>query len=419
MKNINKISDITRQDIFDVLTMGIVDETMDYQHNIVDLSRADNNNIIKINYYGRLEETTFLSRLYDLERLQSTDHRFKNAADDIRQHRINNNDWDDNWIFFDPRFDLMDCSDEKLLAFLCEIFHPIVREEAKPWRKIHKIINDLLKKDGYELYEKDHISGRTIYGWKKTDQVSIELKREIEAKTADLKLIGEGSYAHVFKFHDDFYNQYFVVKRAKKDLIDKEIKRFYREYEELSKLDSPYIVKVYRCNYDNNSYIMEYMDTTLNKFIDSNNRELTFQDRKYICYQFLMGYKYIHSKSLLHRDISHKNVLIKKYDDGTIVVKISDFGLVKIPESELTSENTEYKGYFNDPKLRLEGFDSYSILHEIYAITCLIFYVMSGKTNTDKISNHKLREFVNKGMNPDKNNRFKDIDELYEEFKNI
>ena len=45
-----------------------------------------------------------------------------------------------------------------------------------------------------------------------------------------------------------------------------------------------------------------------------------------------------------------KNILIKEYDD-TLVVKLSDFGLVKIPDSTLTTVNTEFKGYFNDPAL--------------------------------------------------------------------
>lgn len=37
-----------------------------------------------------------------------------------------------------------------------------------------------------------------------------------------LKIIGEGSYAKVFKYKDDFYDKYFVLKRAKNDL-DKKI----------------------------------------------------------------------------------------------------------------------------------------------------------------------------------------------------
>ena len=46
----------------------------------------------------------------------------------------------------------------------------------------------------------------------------------------ELKQIGSGSYANVYKYKDTFYNRQFVLKRAKKDLSTKEIQRFKREY---------------------------------------------------------------------------------------------------------------------------------------------------------------------------------------------
>lgn len=46
--------------------------------------------------------------------------------------------------------------------------------------------------------------------------------------SSSLKLIGVGSYANVFKYKDTFYNKFFVLKRAKKDLSEKELERFKR-----------------------------------------------------------------------------------------------------------------------------------------------------------------------------------------------
>ena len=45
-----------------------------------------------------------------------------------------------------------------------------------------------------------------------------------------LKLIGSGSYANVYKYKDTFYDKFFVLKRAKKDLSVKELDRFQRDY---------------------------------------------------------------------------------------------------------------------------------------------------------------------------------------------
>lgn len=42
----------------------------------------------------------------------------------------------------------------------------------------------------------------------------------------------------------------------------------------------------------------------------------------------------------------------------------------------------------------LEGFD----IHETYAITCIIAFIMTGRTNTNKIENVQLKEFVEKEL---------------------
>jgi AbiJ N-terminal domain 3 len=68
------ISQITRRDIVDAITVE------------------------KVDWSGRMEEPEFLSRLFNLAGLPSTDNRFKDAAGDIWQHRINNYDWEGDWV---------------------------------------------------------------------------------------------------------------------------------------------------------------------------------------------------------------------------------------------------------------------------------------------------------------------------------
>ena len=111
---------------------------------------------------GALPETEFLARLYDLDKLPSTDSRHTTAFQDIVQHRVMNEDWDDDWIFHDPRFGLID-SDEALLKFLAEMLHPAVRTNPVEVERLHNFLNGVLVHDGYELVQVDDISGAPLF----------------------------------------------------------------------------------------------------------------------------------------------------------------------------------------------------------------------------------------------------------------
>lgn len=247
---------------------------------------------------------------------------------------------------------------------------------------------------------------------------SITLKSNKRRVTVPLELIGEGSYAKVFKYKDPFYDKYFVIKRANGYLSQKELNRFKIEFYEMKNFSSPYILEVYNYDETKNEYIAEYMDDTLYDYIRSNNNTLGINERKNMSFQILKAFEYIHSKGRLHRDISPKNILVKKYDK-IIVAKISDFGLVKVPDSSLTTINTEFKGSFNDPALQSEGFETYNMGHEIYALTRVICYVMTGKENIESIKKTPYEKFLRKGTNIDKDLRYKSVYEMRDTIRSL
>ena len=117
----------------------------------------------------------------------------------------------------------------------------------------------------------------------------------------ELKFIGEGSYAKVFKYKDTFYNKFFILKRAKDNLTEKELLRFRLEFDTMKELKSPYVLDVYRYDDANNEYYMEYADETLYDFIKKNNNKLSRKRRRGIAYQIFKGFSYIHSKKYTQR----------------------------------------------------------------------------------------------------------------------
>ena len=122
---------------------------------------------------------------------------------------------------------------------------------------------------------------------------------------------------------------------------------------------------------------MEYCDTTLRDYIAKRNAQLGFAARKRIALQFLYGVNYLHHERLLHRDISLQNILLKVFDSGAVLVKLSDFGLVKDQSSEFTRTQTEMKGTVRDPTL--SSFKEYGVVNEIYAIGHVLAYIFTGR----------------------------------------
>lgn len=135
----NKITDVTRRHIADEMT------------------------IRKLWYHGNQTEPDFLGRLFDLKSLPSRDYRYTNAYDDIYQHMVNNNDWDEDWTYSDPRINLLHCDDETYLKFLSATVHPRIRTNSEEVSNLIEIYNRHLAVDGFEIAQTDEISGKPIF----------------------------------------------------------------------------------------------------------------------------------------------------------------------------------------------------------------------------------------------------------------
>jgi len=160
------LGQLTR-DWYGVTIAPKLDHHPEWRHSKNDVSRLTRQNVIdslkvdNVSWNGRLNEVEFLQRLFDLEHIPSTDSRFKNAARDIWQHRINNpEDWPDDWIFDDSRFNLLNGPSDTFLRFLCEIVHPVVRPDRNESLKLVQNFNDQLRKEGWILVEEEKIGGR-------------------------------------------------------------------------------------------------------------------------------------------------------------------------------------------------------------------------------------------------------------------
>ncbi|MCW3097392.1 MAG: hypothetical protein JWL77_3010 [Chthonomonadaceae bacterium] len=134
----NKISDITRQDIIDVLeSLGTP-------------------------FHGTQDMVDFLKQIWPLDTMPSTDSRYPTAAGDIYQHMINNTDWTMQDLFVN-HLDILKVPDRQFLNLLEICVHPSMRKSKLAVDEILTACNPLLQMDGYELVKSSEISRRPVY----------------------------------------------------------------------------------------------------------------------------------------------------------------------------------------------------------------------------------------------------------------
>jgi len=157
----NKITEITRQGIFDYLIERNNDELEVYVYREAPSFQQPERVFY---YYGRKGLLQFLDDIFDLDNIPS---QYKNGFSyEFTHQKINNDDYGYDWIFTDTRFNLMKCNDEILLRFLSHMFHPLVRIEKTNWQTVLEDINKLLAEDGYEIFESEKISGKSVYSYR-------------------------------------------------------------------------------------------------------------------------------------------------------------------------------------------------------------------------------------------------------------
>ncbi len=223
----NKITGVTRRDIFDLFKKGITEDNWLTTETIY------------YPYYGRFEIVDFLKRLYNLADWESQDSRVDNAEEEITMH-THNGDYPDDWIFEDERFQLFDGEDNILLNFICEVFHPEVRDENGVWERYLEKINTLLNEDGYEIVATSKLSGRDVFSWRtyiKKPSMYIPFsernKSLITGKKNSIKLPNAARH-QLFKVMNE-YNETFMFTsetnfnyyKSINDLVLEDITKFY------------------------------------------------------------------------------------------------------------------------------------------------------------------------------------------------
>ena len=119
---------------------------------------------------AQIDRVQFLDKIWELRLMSSSDPRFRTAAEDARKHLIDNDDWDDDYVFLD-RFKLLEGGEKEFLNFLNVVISPDVRKDKDEIEEYISVIESLIP-SGYEIKETSDKNGKIVH-W-----VSMKIKSE-------------------------------------------------------------------------------------------------------------------------------------------------------------------------------------------------------------------------------------------------
>ena len=243
-------------------------------------------------------------------------------------------------------------------------------------------------------------------------------------KIEDITLInelGSGTFGVVYLSKKDGRSEYFATKVLRRDMMDMPDKKKYlqNEIEILQELKHPNICKLEEVKVTQKYYllVMEYVNGgSLSKCLDQYKEKYKVSSFPEVIVQRIMrqvinAFKYIHSKNIMHRDITLENIMVnytnqKDKDDINLLnaqIKIIDFGVAikglgkTVIGNPLTMDPRILKKYQNSRASVINEKLIYDLKIDIWSIGVICYNMIIGKNVFNSSSLDDLVNNVEKG----------------------
>lgn len=210
----------------------------------------------------------------------------------------------------------------------------------------------------------------------------------LDGKYRLLKLVGGGSTCHVYKAESVDGETHLAVKILSLSTLreTESLSRFQREAKLNSALSHANIVAVkdYGISDHGQPYlVMELLEgASLLEVVERHGRP-TLNEVLSFFKQVCEGLHYAHEQGIVHRDIKPSNMMVTGDGETGFTVKIVDFGLARMTESDAMDHNVTLAGhvvgsppYMSPEQCRGELVDYRS---DIYSLGCSLYEMLHGK----------------------------------------
>lgn len=196
----------------------------------------------------------------------------------------------------------------------------------------------------------------------------------------EIGLIGNGAYGTVFKARDLRNDgQMVALKKIRVRLSDDGVPmstlREIATLRQLEKSEHPNIVRLLDICHGQRSeqgnqlilvLVFEHVDQDLAAYLEKCPPPgLSPGIIKSMLYQILAGVDFLHSNRIVHRDLKPQNILVTNGGD----VKITDFGLARIYDYQMTLTNVVVTLWYRAPEVLLQS--SYATPVDIWSVGCI------------------------------------------------
>lgn len=222
------------------------------------------------------------------------------------------------------------------------------------------------------------------------DETSSTFVNQLQ-KLGNYKIIaklGSGGFGSVYKAiqKNNVFERTVAIKILHKKYSSNKnsdvVKRFMREMHVTSQLQHKNIVIIYDANVIDNTYflVLEYIEGKSLADVVRQDGPLSVDLAVRYLTEAVEALSYIHSKSIIHRDISPRNILIA--NNGCL--KVLDLGLAKF-DSESSPEEMTQTGLIMGslPYLPIEAFEGAKNCDnrsDIYSLGCVFHFMLTGRS---------------------------------------